>query len=376
MKLILHIGSHKTATTSIQHFCALNRDALQSCGYFYPRNRDSAYVFNFLASQVAFGKEKQTARFLQQAHDDAKAAQCHTVVISAESFYAMTAFFWDIQGKDRNIGYWEHEAAFVDKVKQACSSFEAVRISCYLRPQDEFASSIYNQFVKNTIGIAATFEDCIQTIKPIFDYDHHIRLWENAFGQDNIVVKNFTAIQKNIVQDFCDTFLSSDCFAKAQKKDFMANTRLSRDVLEYKRIYNRALPDRPMAFVAARCIREEVSPLFRDKPGYQIFTSRAVSEDLFGEYADGNRDVSSRYKLGDLPPVAGKEEPTYPGLSTDMEAEIRLRLNFLINKPVNRMEISARRLAGFIMKHLPGGKQILAPVRVLQHRIRLQISGW
>lgn len=376
MKLVLHIGSHKTATTSIQHFCALNRNVLRSYDYYYPRNRDSAYVFNFLASQIAFGREKQTADFLKQACNDAKAAQCHTVVISGESFYAMTAFFIDIQGKGRSAGYWENEAALIDKVKQACAGFESVEIACYLRPQNEFASSIYNQFVKNVIGIPSSFEECIQTIKPIFDYDQHIRLWESAFGRGNITVKNFTDVQKNIVEDFCNTFLNSDCFIKAKKKEFMSNTRLSRDALEFKRIYNRSLPDRPAAFVAARCIREEISSLFADKRGYQVFASPAVLDALFKEYTEGNNNLSSRYELGNLPPVARQEEPTYPGLSLDTEAEIRLRLNFLMNEPINRTEIAARRFAGFIIERLPGGKRVMDPIRVVQHNIRLKLFGW
>ena len=104
--------------------------------------------------------------------------------------------------------------------------------------------------------------------------------------------------------------------------------------------------------------------------------SRAARETLFGGFSAGNEALAVRYGLGVFPCVAEKGEPAYPGLSLDTEAEIRLRLYFLMNKPLNRLEIAARRCAGFIMERLPGGRQILAPVRALHHRIRLQFSGW
>lgn len=92
MNLLLHIGTHKTATTSLQHFFALNRALLRSYGFYYPENDDSAYAFNFLASRVAFGKSSEAAAFLASAREKAKDSGCQSVLISGESFYAMTGF--------------------------------------------------------------------------------------------------------------------------------------------------------------------------------------------------------------------------------------------------------------------------------------------
>ena len=46
MRLILHIGTHKTGTSSLQLFCRNNRKALLEHGIFYPKTSHNAlHVF-------------------------------------------------------------------------------------------------------------------------------------------------------------------------------------------------------------------------------------------------------------------------------------------------------------------------------------------
>jgi hypothetical protein len=375
MKLILHIGSHKTASTSIQHFCVLNRELLKSYGYFYPKNKDSAYVFNFLAAQLAHGKGDQTARFLQKVRAEAEKEKCHTVIISAESFYAMTWFFLDVQGKPRADDYWQNETGLIKELFNFCDGFDEISIACYLRPQDEFAASLYNQFVKNVFGISEAFEEFIETAKPIFDYERHIQLWGNVFGADSISIRNFSTCKENITKDFCESFLTADCFHEAKKKDFMANLRLSRDVLEFKRIFNRIKPDRSLAFIALCCFME-IDKEFKDKPGYQVFAPNEFRKTYFSSYMEGNDKLAERYNLGEFPAMGNELEPTYPGLSLEKATEVYLRLRFQLDLPKKKWELVLRRLANLLMNRLPGGRWLLAPIRTLNNQLRLRFSGW
>ncbi len=287
MKLILHIGTHKTATTSLQHFFALNRQRLITQGFFYPDNQDSAYVFNFLASRIAFGKQQEAADFLAKARQQAEQANCHTVLISGESFYAMTAFFFDLQKRGRTEDYWTHEERLVQAVKKCCAGFEDVRIVCIFRPQDELAGSLYNQMVKNTFGISESYAEFLGETRPLYDYERHIALWEAVFGKDHMVLKNFLSIRHDVIRDFCQSFLNEVCFERAEVKELEANTRLNRDVLEVKRLYNATKPDPALAFVSARIFRG-INDLFPDQKGYQIFTGPEAQKAYFISYQDGN----------------------------------------------------------------------------------------
>jgi hypothetical protein len=375
MKLLLHIGSHKTGSTSIQHFCTLNSGLLKSLGYLYPENNDSAYFSNFLAAQLAKGQGSLTEQHLKRAHEQARQEKCHTVIISAESFYGMTWFFLDFQGKLREGDYWQSEARLIEELYKYCGEFDEIEIACYLRPQDEYAVSLYNQSVKDIFGISDSFEEWVEIAKSIFDYESHIRLWEKVFGANSISLRNYSTCKQDLIRDFCDKFLNSECFDKADKKEFRSNLRLSRDVLEFRRIFNRTKPDRSLAYVGARCFRE-ITPKFPDKPGYQVYAPYVFRKNIFSSFVEGNRRLAERYGLEDLLPVTNSEEPTYPGFSFEKAAEVYLCYQLEMNGPRNKWELGLRRFINFLMNRIPGGRSIFAPLRSWQNRLRLKFSGW
>jgi hypothetical protein len=375
MKLLLHIGSHKTGSTSIQHFCTLNSGLLKSQGYLYPKNPDSAYVPNYLAAQLAKGQGNKTAEYLKQVCEQAQRGKCHTVVISAESFYGMTWFFLDNHGKPWEEDYWQIETRLIEEMRKCCDGYDEIRIACYLKPQDEYAVSLYNQFVKNNFGISDSFEEWVERAKPIFNFERHIRLWESVFGADAIFLRNFSTSKQDLSRDFCENFLNSDCFHKAEHKEFRSNLRLSRDVLESKRIFNRTQPDRSLAYVSARSYRE-ITPNFPDKPGYQVYAPYEFRKNVFGHFLEGNRLLAERYELGELLPVSNSYEPTYPGLSPEKASEVDLCYSTDMNRLRNRLELGLRRIINFLMDRLPGGRALFAPLRSLQNRLRLKFSGW
>lgn len=369
MNLLLHIGTHKTGTTSLQHFLTLNRDVLRAHGYFYPENKDSAYVFNFLASNLAHGKEAQTRDFMAKAQQEAREDDCHTVVISAESFYAMTAFFVDIQGLGRG-DYWEHEARLVRAMREACGGYDKISIVCYVRPQDEFSFSLYNQFVKNSQGIYDDYKTAMEKIRNVFDYEQHIRIWGREFPQAKISVKNYTAHKDDLIEDFCTSFLNEALYRVADKKEFQSNTRLSRDVLEFKRIFNRTKPDRALAYVASRTLRE-ISDSYPDKAGYQTFSSREERVAFFEPFEAGNKIIVS-----DLPAVTKQPEQTYTGLSDQTMIEIYLIFQNRMDHWLVKVELMARQIAGRIMIHSVWGRKALQPLRALIYKLRLRKAGW
>ncbi len=375
MNLLLHIGTHKTATTSLQHFFALNRALLRSYGFYYPENDDSAYAFNFLASRVAFGKSAETAAFLASAREKAKDSGCQSVLISGESFYAMTGFFIDLQKRERSGEYWENETRLVQEVREACAGYEKISVTCTFRPQDELAGSLYNQFVKNVFGIDSSYSEFLAQSRDIYDYEKHIELWEKAFGKDFIQLKNFDSVKKDIIRDFCHSFLKDACFEYATIKDLEANTRLSRDVLEVKRLYNSIHPDPALAFVSARSFRA-INDHFPDSEGYQIFASRKEQGAFFKDFQTGNDQLASAYGLEPIPVLTGDQEPTYPGLSAEKTSEVYLRFCEDLYSFRNRIELGLRRAARFIMENIPGGKTLMAPVRKVQNSLRLRLGGW
>lgn len=376
MELILHIGTHKTATTSLQHFFTLNRDVLRKNGIHYPSNKTSAYVANFLASDLAFGKSEKVLTYLIKAKNEAQNLGCRSVLVSAESFYAMTAFFLGMYDRQRDVAdYWDNEEKLIFELRKHCTIFNHIRIVCYIRPQDEFASSVYNQMVKSTIGTSLYYLDFLRKIKESFDYRHHLSLWSKHFGENAIFITQFNEVRGNILKHFCLRFLTPDCYQQANQTDFLANTRLNRDVLEVKRAFNATEPDRAYAFVAAAVFRK-LSDDYRDSKGYQVFASQADQYAFFSEFEEGNRALSVIAGFSEPLPVVTQGEPGYPGLETGTGLEIMFRFLSEMRTPWRRLVITMRRFARFIKEHFPGGKWIVLPMQITIHRTRLKLMNW
>lgn len=376
MKLLIHIGTHKTATTSIQHFCALNKDTLKTNGFLYPQNNDSAYVYNFLASRLAYSKKAEVEEFMKSSYDEAKKEKCDTVVISAESFFAMTVFFQDIHNNPRQFDdYWENEKKLIQDLKDCCSAFSNIQIACYFRPQDELASSLYNQFIKNVFGISDDYEGFLKKVSPVFDYNKHVKLWENAFGQKNVSAQNFISCIDDPIHDFCSHFLSKSCFDGATKKEHFSNTRLNRDVLEFKRIYNRTAPERSEAFVTARCFRA-INDKYKDQKGYQVFAPYSDRLKFFEQHKKGNDSLTDRHNIENIPTIRNTKDPKYSGLSLEKAIEINWDIQALLNKPKIKYEISLRRLLNFCDNKVPMGHYLISFLRRINNSIRLRFSGW
>ena len=93
MKLLLHIGTHKTATSSLQLFLRRNYTLMQSHGIYYPVPPGGKKNFNNVAERLARGSVQRTIKIFQEIYRTANKKRFHHVVISAESFYSMTNFY-------------------------------------------------------------------------------------------------------------------------------------------------------------------------------------------------------------------------------------------------------------------------------------------
>lgn len=88
MKVFLHIGTHKTGTTSIQRFASKNRELLAAHAIHWPTVLldDHPYQHSGLADLVMQGDNDAVAGFVQAAMEEARAAQARALLLSGETF--------------------------------------------------------------------------------------------------------------------------------------------------------------------------------------------------------------------------------------------------------------------------------------------------
>src|SRR5215208_1987446 len=90
MRLILHIGTHKTGTTALQQFLYANREPLATCGFHYATPPHGLQEANVVANALNVGKSRVVHAFLAKHMELARRRGAHTILASAENFYAMS----------------------------------------------------------------------------------------------------------------------------------------------------------------------------------------------------------------------------------------------------------------------------------------------
>lgn len=166
-RLVLHVGTHKTGTTSIQQALRDNRDALRRAGICYPDPSRDPHphlpAHNFIYRATLNGAEAMAAeRDLIMAEFKASRADC--LILSEEGLSLPRDALQEFFAPWRDVFDFE--------------------IVCFLRRQDRYAESLFSQYVRERKPIATgTIAEFVKVpeIAARFDYDTNLQRWD-AFG--------------------------------------------------------------------------------------------------------------------------------------------------------------------------------------------------
>ena len=140
----LHIGTHKTASTSIQVFLANNHSPLRECGYTIPQSGLLHNQHEYLVQEVINHLDKK--QHWQKLSKELGSIETPHVIISSEYF---SYLFDDTKKIDWIISFFEQHG------------FRVHPIVC-LRKQSDYANSLYRDLLRG--GLAITFQQFIQRI--------------------------------------------------------------------------------------------------------------------------------------------------------------------------------------------------------------------
>lgn len=194
--LILHIGSHKTATTSIQHRLWHRYEALAGQGILYPRSGNIwlgphrlgwSLGLDAPARNPADKPEQIAEAMLREAGDKG----CDTILLSAEDLSLLD----------------------IDQIERLKSLLPAdqVTVVVYLRRQDDFLLSFYKQEVQSyfTVYPGDVLDYYLgQFDARMLDYAGLVTRWRRAYPQANLVVRIFEQARQHpggMLGDFVET---------------------------------------------------------------------------------------------------------------------------------------------------------------------------
>lgn len=127
MRTVLHIGLHKTGTSSLQAYLHQNRDALRAAGILYQTPAPNEINHHSIIAGFQTGNHNPAIEFFAAARKQAIAKNCHTLLISSEMLC--------------------ERKTDIDAVLKALRDHDLVAIA-YLRRADEQLVSAYNEIVR------------------------------------------------------------------------------------------------------------------------------------------------------------------------------------------------------------------------------------
>lgn len=211
MKLIIHCGLHKTATSSFQEFCAQNRALLRSFGIHYPTYEDKNQ-HSYLLWEAQRRSIKVLGSYLEKVFHEAR-EDCHSVLLSGEDFencIVDLALASEIESLSREAGF---------------TSLEWVVV---FRPLNDAIKSLYAEMSKHGVVLsldiiqtAAKERGCFYVSSRNFNYIFVLDYSRFSESFQRHVLGNFLELEmKDFVSDFPGSVLLHKLLSKNAFRQF------------------------------------------------------------------------------------------------------------------------------------------------------------
>lgn len=296
--LYIHIGTPKTGTTSLQHFCTENAKLFEEQGYCYPIFPHKFKYINimrngFFLSYKGYDENKnrnqmEEAKFFRQGMDFIldNFQKFDNIILSDEAI-------WNVVFKRGKTDLWERLKKEADKHDYV------IKVVVYLRRQDSLATSWWNQKIK--IGKRVYSKDSWENFvkdptKFELEYYDSLKFIEKFVEKENIIVRRFgRQYFKNgsIFEDFIDAvgmrYSSHFVISEGQR-----NVSLVGNTHEIKRILN-TIPD--LRDQDNKFFRSIVIDMSEQRPDLKKETMFSPEEALkfMEQYREGNRKIMKEY---------------------------------------------------------------------------------
>jgi len=280
MTLFIHIGSHKTGTTSLQSFISVNRDAFKSAGLAYLTFGLHAPAANEFATLVAENEGEKMAAAIQLMKN--QKADAPDSLISAENLFSVSPATFSMAVRNGLI-----------------EEGEKIKIICYVRRQDEYLESLYLQRLRNGRTKASVGKFVNNRMKlGRGKYTLVLDAWKDAFPEAEIVVRIYEKSKLKGGDTITDalSIMGYDNVVEIPEKAEISNTRANRDLYDI------------LAYLAAKTNFDigKVNKYFTaittpDTGAGHKLLSDAQREEIFKFFEEENKDLAERYLEEDHP---------------------------------------------------------------------------
>jgi hypothetical protein len=193
-KLVIHIGQHKTGSTSLQQ-SLLNSSQHEDANFLYPHAGRVGSGHHLVADILASSDTKRKTNYVSELYDECKKSNLKTVIISSEYFSAQNELLFN---KARMNKIWRN-LYFITEL------FEESEIVFYEREIVSSVESRILQAIKSRLCLTDLSID--QFLKnPTLNYDSFELAIREQFSKSSVIRKNFDSLKNELIQDFAESF--------------------------------------------------------------------------------------------------------------------------------------------------------------------------
>lgn len=292
--LIVHVGTGKTGTTSVQHFMNLNRDRLGEAGFLYPatpgRSRHAQFTV-FLTPDEELGDQpvwhrmeandptRWRRRFRRRLLDEIADSGLSRVVLSEETIFKSS------QGTLRRLRRF------------ARRNFRSLRVVVYLRRQDDHLVSRYQQGVKVGEVRRLTDPELHRDFSDVYDYAGRLALLSEILEPDELVVRRYERSAfagGELFLDFLEAIGAGADLDRLQQPE-ERNVSFDAETVEFLRLLNIVRVDAEGARAGMIDNRHFLRMLVGIPHGPTLTLPEPVLDDFMAQFEEGNAQVARRW---------------------------------------------------------------------------------
>lgn len=231
--LLVHIGTPKTGTTALQKFLKENDQQLRKRGWCYPDLPTDWRTINGIKMKTPI--LPKNGNMVKFSVKDEWAEWEKNILWKIIKNYLK---HYNVIMSDE--GMWN--LYFEPVMKEIRKRYSNVKIICYLRRQDLYMESKWNQTVKENL-LSEDIDYLYSLRKEEVDYKKRLEWLSELFGKENIIVRvyekgQFEGVRSDITSDFLES-----CGIGSDWEEVIlpgsVNERIDSDVLGLKYIFNR-----------------------------------------------------------------------------------------------------------------------------------------
>lgn len=331
-RIVLHIGTEKTGTSSIQHFLSKNRVALADEGIVYPRftgaNGGSQWGVvaavlkrpwkTDIGARLGIRDEAGADAYRQRLVNaiDNELLSCsgrHTLILSSEHFHSRLRAPARLEALKRLLGRWS----------------DNVQVVVYFRRQDRVAISLYSTRLKSGQIAPKVFPLASRALPYYYDYERIYANWAEVFGEAAVQAGIFAPQHLaggDLLTDFCGR---AGIMEGGKVRPSKINESLSEAGAQLLLEINRQWPKKPLS--GPNPSRELlVASIAKEHSGRSFPATRAQAKAFYERFIAGNARLAKSL----FPDLGGQmfdeDFSEYPEAlaspSVDASEEVRSRL--------------------------------------------------